>query len=161
MRATPGARSSRPPALGALEAVPQPLPEPGHAEGVARALGREPPETFQERARGSPAMADRVLLGGRELGHRPPVLIVVGHESGVVAEAALPSGLVRQGSLAAALDDLLGAARLYVGEYAHIGDAPVAVGRHLAQQLRQVLLVRCAVARVAGRPHARRAAERL
>ena len=52
-------------------------------------------------------MADGVLLGGVELGHRATVVEVVGHERGVVAEAVGAAGPVGQHTGAAAFDDLL------------------------------------------------------
>src|SRR4051812_8305836 len=43
----------------------------------------------QQRARGAPAMADRVLLGGVQLGHRAVPGEIVGDERRVIAEAAV------------------------------------------------------------------------
>src|SRR3712207_8354509 len=48
---------------------------------------RSPIQQLQQLPRRPPAVADRVLLRGRQLGHRAAVVVVHGHEGGVVAEA--------------------------------------------------------------------------
>src|SRR5689334_25370512 len=99
-------------------------------------------------------MADLVLLGRRELRHRALVVGtgVVGHERRVVAEATTAPGSLGQPTLAAALEEVLGAVRLDQRQRAVIGRPPVLSRRRdLAQQLGQVLLVARAGASVAGR----------
>ena len=138
-----------------------PRPPRSERSGLGRPLGLLRLEQPQhQRARGAAAVADRVLLLRGQLGHGPLVTgVVVRHEGGVVAEAALAARLVRQPPLAAPVHDLLAPARLHVGQRAHVRHAAVAVRRHLAEQLRQVLLIAGALPRVAGRPYPRRAAE--
>src|SRR5688500_15589285 len=80
-------------------------------------------------------------------------------ERRVVAEAAGPAGLGGERPLAAALDDVLAAARLDVRQRAHVGQG--AARRGLAEQLVEVLLVGGVLAGEARAAHAGRAAERL
>src|SRR6186997_62299 len=98
-------------------------------------------------------MADRLLLGERELGEGALVVAagLVGDEDGVVAEAAAAAALAQQRALAAGFEEVLVAALVDEGDRADVGGAAVAVGgRDFAQQLRQVLLVAGAFAGVAG-----------
>ena len=69
------------------------------------------PEPLHQRAHGAAAVADRVLLLGRQLGHRAPVVVVVGDDGRVVAEAALAPRLVDERPRAASLGHQLVAAR--------------------------------------------------
>src|SRR4051812_34945956 len=84
-------------------------------------------EVAGERARGAPAVADRVLLGGAELGHRPAIVGagVGGDERGVVAEAARAPRLGRELPLAATVEDALGAGAIDVGHRTDVGDLPI------------------------------------
>ncbi len=84
---------------------------------------------------------------------------VVGHEGGVVAEAAVAARLVRERAGAASLDDLLGAVLVDVGQRADVRERRA--GGRLAQELGEVLLVGGVLAGIARRAHAGRAAERL
>src|SRR3954469_19996654 len=96
------------------------------------------------------AVADRVLLVGGQLRHRATVVVVVGHERRVVAEAAVAARGGRQLSGAAMLEQPLLAVRAHVHESADVGDAAVATGGpNLVEQLLQVLLVGRVLARVA------------
>ena len=112
--------------------------------------------------RGAAPVADRVLLLGRQLGHRAAVARVVGHEGGVVAEAAVAARLARPACpRSVPRTSSSRPARVHVGERADVGHATVAVGRHLAQQLGEVLLVASRRSPgVARRAHTRCAAER-
>ena len=62
-------------------------------------------QVAQQRAGRAAAVADRVLLGRRELGHRAPVVAVVGDEDRVVAEAARAARRVGHRPRAAALEE--------------------------------------------------------
>src|SRR5271166_7133783 len=79
-------------------------------------------EPLPQRPQGAAAMADRILLLVRELGHRQPRRVrraVVWQEGRVVAEAALAAGLGGQAPAAAALEEALDArARIHVGDRA-------------------------------------------
>src|SRR5918999_5322589 len=111
-------------------------------------------------ARGAAAVADRVLLLGRELRHRQVTRVVVRDEGRVVPEASLAPRLVGEPALAAAVHNELAPARLDVCNRAQIRHARVAVGRDLAQQLAEVVLVGGVLARKARRPHPGGTAER-
>ena len=130
-------RAARAPAVSFAGAAPgggSPRPPNSARAGcpAARLLGLEQPD--DQRARGAAAVADRVLLARRQLGHRALVAgVVVRDEGGVVAEAAAAARLVRERALAAAVHDLLAPARLDVGERAHVRHPAVAVGGHLAR----------------------------
>src|SRR3954447_21963077 len=91
--------------------------------GYTRLL-RKPVE---QRPRSAAAVADRVLLVRRELGHRASVVAVSGDERGVVAEAAVAPGVVRERALAAPLDDVRRAAGIHECQRAHVGDRAVTV----------------------------------
>ena len=113
----------------------------------------------EQRAHGASAVADRVLLGVAQLGHRAVGRAVVGQEGGVVAEAALAARLLRERARAALLEDvLLTAGGVDLGERADVRDR--AAGRRLAQQLREVLAVAGVLSRVARGADPRPAAER-
>ena len=144
-----GDRERRRAALGADHRPPPPPPAPRCAASMPR---------------GAAAVADRVLLGRAQLGHRALVVGagVVGDEGRVVAEAAARRARsLDQPALAARLEDVLGAVRVDQGQRADVGGAAVAAGGgDLAQQLVQVLLVAGALAAVAGRVDPGRAAER-
>src|SRR3954470_24354770 len=101
------------------------------------------PELLGELARRTPAMADDVLFGGVELGHRAVVVRarVNGDERGVVAEAAGAARRLGERALAAALHELLVAAFIDVGEGADVRDRAVLLARQLAEQQVEVLLV--------------------
>src|SRR6476661_8287745 len=128
--------------------IPRPLPGPA---------GGFP---FEESARRPATVADGVLLVRRELGHRAAVIAVGRQERGVVAEAAVAARLVRERPLATLLDHVDATARLGVRERADVRDAPIAVVRHLVEELGEVLLVRRVLAGVAGRVDAGPSAER-
>jgi hypothetical protein len=85
--------------------------------------------------------------------------MLVGHERGVVAEAAGAARVGRERPLAAPLDDVLVALRRHVGQRADVGHA--AAGRRLAQQLGEVLLVGGVLAGEARRADPGRPAEGL
>src|SRR4051812_12156816 len=89
-------------------------------------------------------MADRVLLLGAQLGHRPsvPRTGVVGNEDRVVAESTAPARLLDQRPLAAALERRLLALRVDESDHADVGGPPVAAARRdLTQELVEILLV--------------------
>ena len=141
------------------------LPSPPNSDrsGLARALGLlglEQPD--DQRAGGAAAVADRVLLLGVELGHRAARrrgsrrARRPGRSRSRRRRAARWRACPRSGRATTSSR----AARLDVGERAHVRHAAVAVGGHLAQQLGEVLLVGGVLAGVARRPDAGRAAER-
>src|SRR5436305_1868969 len=115
----------------------------------------------RERTGGPPAVADRMLLGRGELGHRPPVVRtgVVGNEGRVVAEPAAAPRITRQLSLAAPFEQSLRAVPVRERDDADVGHPAIVLAADLVEQLREVLLVARALARVAGGAHARTAAE--
>src|ERR1051326_2599569 len=120
-----------------------------------RSISSEP---HQQRSRGVAAVADRVLLLVRELGHRQPLGALPRQERRVIAKAALAARLLCQRSRAVAVKDALDAAGgVDVGDRAYV--AQRASDRRLSQQLGQVLRVACALAGVAGRAYARRASQ--
>ena len=120
-------------------------------------IGRD--QAPHQRARRPPAMADLVLLLRAQLGHRAALRAVVGEEGRVVAESPVAARLEGERPLTATVDQLLPPTRLHVRERADVSHPPVAVRRHLGEQLGQVLLVTGALAGEAGRPHARCAAQ--
>src|SRR3954471_11553398 len=94
----------------------------GAPRGRSSSSGLEP---VAERARRAPAMADRVLLVRRQLGHRAAVVVVVGHEGRVVAEPAVAARLGRELAAATALEQPFLAVVGHVDECAYVGDAAV------------------------------------
>src|SRR5437773_2321950 len=98
-------------------------------------------------------MADRILLGGRELGHRALgwSAVVVRDEDRVVAEAPRATWRVDQAALARRLEDPRFAARLDQRERTHVFGAAIRRAPHLVQELREVLLVGRVLAREARR----------
>src|SRR5829696_6229632 len=106
----------------------------------------------EQRAYSVSTMADRVLLGVGELGHRAggwaPGL-VVREEGRVVAEPSLAARVGRERALAAALEDLLDAlGGVDVSQCADIREP--ATGRRLTQQFGEVVAVARVRAGVAG-----------
>src|SRR5215207_9577415 len=94
----------------------------------------------EQRTHGTASMADRVLLGVAQLGHRAIGGAVVGQERRVVAEAALAARRRRQRARAAFLEDaLLATRRIDVRKRTYICDRTA--GWRFPQQLREVLLV--------------------
>src|ERR687897_621475 len=106
---------------------------------------------FGEGPRCSPAMADRVLLGRGELGHRPGALRAraLRNKRRFIPEAAAPPRLRREGPLAAAFEEALLAVLGDERDRAYVGDPSVVDPGQLAEQLAQVLLVARALAGVA------------
>ena len=99
------------------------------------------------------AMADRVLLGGAQLGIGALVVGpgVVRDEGWVVAEATTAVGLTEQVALAAGLEDVLGAGVVDQRDRADVGGAATPPsGVDFAQQLVEVDLVAGSLAGVAG-----------
>src|SRR5918999_1658844 len=99
-------RSRSPPApSGAPRPAPSGVASPQQTrQGAARPrrlLRLQQPRT--ELPRGAATVADRVLLLGGQLRHRPVARVVVGDEGRVVAEAPRPSGLVGEPPLTAAV----------------------------------------------------------
>src|SRR5262245_6673571 len=103
----------------------------------------------RQRSRRPAPVADRVLLGGAELGHGAIVARrgVVRDEGGVVAEASAPARPLCERSLAATLEQALSRA-VDQGDRADVGEPAVLGAFQLPQQLRQVLLVGRVLARV-------------
>src|SRR6185437_17040366 len=109
---------------------------------------------------GAAAVADRVLLLGAQLRHRPFVVGVVGDEDRVVAEAAAAAALAQQAPFAVGFEDVLGAVGVDQRQHADVGGAPLATGGvDFAQQLVQVVLVARPLPRVARRVDAGRPTE--
>src|ERR1700733_416148 len=116
-------------------------------------------EPLKQRPCGASAVADRVLLLVAQLRHRQALGPVLGQERRVIAKATLPARLGRELARAAPVEQpLIAARRVHVSDRADVFQP--AARRRLAQQLRQVLLVRGLLARVARRAHARRPAKR-
>src|SRR5262245_66159879 len=108
-----------------------------------------------ELAGGPTAMADRLLLVRRQLGHGPLVLRpgVNRDEGRVVAEAPTPPGLRRERPLAAPLEGALRPVLADQGDRADVGNPAVVLRADLVQQLVQVLLVGGVLPGIASRAH--------
>ena len=131
---------------------------PRRRRGRGGSARRQP---CQELAGGAAAVADRVLLGGRQLGHRAPVRVVDRDERRVVAEAARPARRRRQRARAAPLERLLLAARrVDERDRADVLELARPSGTRSASSLREVVRVGRVLAGPARRAHARLAAER-
>src|SRR5277367_1586951 len=119
---------------------------------------RASPEPFQQRPRGAPTVADRVLALSRELRHRQASWAVIGQERGVIAEPSTATWGGCQATAAATLEDALDAVYgIDVGDHADVLQR--AAGGRLTQQLLEVLRVAGVLARIARRAHARSPAE--
>src|SRR5918995_5473830 len=116
---------------------------------------------FCQGPRCAAAVANRVLLGRGELGHRPGVLRarVLRNEGRVIPEAAGPPRLRREGPLATSFEEALLAVLADERDRADVGDPAVVDPGHFVEQLAQVLLVARALAGEAGGAHPGAAAE--
>src|SRR3954447_20494003 len=114
-----------------------------------------------ELACGPAAVADRMLLGGRQLGHRPLVVRpgVVRDEGRVVAEPSGAAGLAGQRPLAATLEHRFRAILIDERDRADVCPPPVVLLPHLTQELLQVLLVARLLAGIPRRAHPGSAAQ--
>src|SRR5204863_7576409 len=94
------------------------------------------PKLLGELSRRPPTMADRVLFGRIELGHRAVVLRagVDRDERRVVAEASRTPRILGERSLAAAPDQRLASGLVDVGEGGDIGDGAILRFGQLAEE---------------------------
>src|SRR5438874_2172356 len=116
---------------------------------------REPCEQGPERAA---AMADRVLLGIAQFGHRPATVVLVGQEYRVISETTASPRRPRHAATAFAVDHALqSGGGVDVCQRAYI--SKTTARRHLVDQLRQILLVAGPETGVSRRAHPRGAAE--